>query len=137
MLRKIVRAFALLFLLVSVVIGVFATYVWLTPSDEQRLYEQMHLEALEKLKKAEAAKGTSAGAALAKEAKDAVDWAQAWGRGNRERLGWNRLGVLASAGAALLSLVILALTFIRRKSNAGIAQPGSWGTQDPSYGEPQ
>ena len=137
MLRKVVRAFALLFLMVSVVVGGFATYVWLTPSDEQRLYEQLHMEALEKLKKAEAARGTPAGAVLAKEAKDAVEWAEAWGRGNRERLGWNRLGVLASAGAALLSLIILALTFVKRKS-AEIAHSGSWRTQNhPSYGKPQ
>ena len=125
MLRTIVRVFAILFLIGSIVIGAFATYVYLTPSDEEKLYVQKHQETIEKLQKAEAARGTPAEARLAKEAKEAADWADAWGRGYRERLWWNRLGVLASAGAAFLSLMILLLTFIKRKNNVPNTNTGA------------
>lgn len=134
MLRKVVRVFALISLIGSVVIGGFATYVWLTPSDEEKLYDQAHLEAMQKLQRAEAARGTPAEARLAKEAREAADSASVWGRGYRERLAWNRLGVLASGGVALLSFVIFLLTFIKRKNNAEILHNGTWDPHNQNLG---
>lgn len=134
MLRKVVRVFAILFLIGSLLIGGIATYVWLTPSDEQKLYEQKHREAMEKLRQAEAARGTPAEARLAKEAKEASDSANVWGQGYRERLWWNRLGVITSGGVAVLSFIILLLTFIKRKNNAAIPHPDPWSNQSPNYG---
>ena len=135
MFRKIARVFAILFLIGSVVIGSFATYVYLTPSDEEKLYDQKHKEAIEKLQKAQAAKGTAAEARLAKEAKEASDSADVWGRGYRERTQTNRLGVLASGGAAFVSFIVLLLTFARRKNNRAISRrdPTSLGVS-PSRG---
>jgi hypothetical protein len=136
MLRTIVRVLAVLFLIGSIVIGGLATYVYLTPSDEEQLYQQKHQEAIEKLQRAEAARGTPAEARLAKESKEAVDSADPWGRGYRERLWWNRMGVLASAGAAFLSFMIFLLTFIKRKKNGQSQNPGAWEKQNQnlSYG---
>src|SRR5262249_41085829 len=111
MLRKSVRVLAILFLIGSVTIGAFATYIYLTPSDEQRLYDQKHREAIEKLQRAEAAKGTAAEPQLAKEAKEAAQSAAAWGQGYRERARSNLLGLVASGGVAFLSLAVLLLTF--------------------------
>jgi flagellar biosynthesis/type III secretory pathway M-ring protein FliF/YscJ len=116
MFRIIVRVLSILCLIGSIVIGALATFVYLTPSDEEQLYEQKHQEAMEKLQKAQSARGTPAEPRLAKEAKDAADSAEAWGRGYRERVSWNRLGVLVSVGAALLSFMIFLLTFVRRNS---------------------
>lgn len=125
MLRKTVRVMAILFLIGSVVIGGFATHVYLTPSDEQKLYEQKHQEAMVKLQKADAARGTAGEARLAKEAREAVDSAEIVGRGYRERNQWNRLGVLASGGIAFLSFVVLLLTFASRRRNVEVTYPGS------------
>jgi hypothetical protein len=116
MLRKVVRVLATLVMIGSVGIGAFATYVYLTPSDEQRLYDQKHQEAIEKLQKAEAAKGTVNEARLAKEAKEAAAAAEAWGQGFRERTRSNRLGILASGTVALLSFIVLLITLVRSKS---------------------
>jgi len=134
MLRMIVRGLSILFLLGSIVIGGIATYVYLTPSDEQQLYDQKHQEAMEKLQKVQAARGTPAEPRLAKEAKEASDSAEAWGRGYRERLSWNRLGVIASAGAAFLSFIMFLLTFVKRKNNVQIANPGAREDQNPNVG---
>ena len=136
MLRTIVRVLAVLFLIGSIGIGALATYVYLTPSDEEQLYQQKHQEAIEKLQRAEAARGTPAEARLAKESKEAADSAEAWGRGYRERLWWNRMGVLASAGAAFLSFMIFLVTFIKRKKNGQSPNPGPWENQNQnlSYG---
>ena len=123
MLRKIVRVVAILFLIGSVVTLSFATYVYLTPSDEEKLYDQKHQEAIEKLQKAEAARGTAAEARLAKEAKEAADSADTWGRGYRERTRSNRLGVLVSGSVALLSVIVLVFTFVKRKTGAEIPNP--------------
>jgi hypothetical protein len=123
MLRKIVRVLAILVLIGSVVIGGFATHVYLTPSDEQILYERRHQEAMEKLQKAEAARGTPGEARLAKEAKEAIDSAEVVGRGYRERNQWNRLGVLVSGGIALLSFIVLLLTFVNRRKNVEVSYP--------------
>ena len=135
MLRKVVRVLAILSLIGSAVAAGIATTLWLSPSDEQRLYEEKSRESLEKLRQAEAAKGTPAEARLAKDAKDAADSAAVWGRGYRERLRANRLGMLASGGVALLSLIILLLTFIKRKNDLATSAPGYWGNrQPPTYG---
>ncbi|HEV8482312.1 MAG TPA: hypothetical protein VGV87_02030 [Blastocatellia bacterium] len=122
MLRKIVRVLAIMMLVGSVVIGSFAVSVYLTPSDEEKLYDQKHQEAVEKLQKAEAAKGTAAEALLSKEAREAAASADAWGQGYRERTRSNRLGVLASAGVAFLSFIVLLLTFVNRKNNVGVSE---------------
>jgi len=124
MLRKIVRVLAIVVLIGSVVAGSLATYVYLTPSDEQKLYDQKHQEAIEKLQKAEAARGTVAEARLAKEAKEAAAWADAWGQGYRDRMQSNRLGVLASGAVAFLSFVVLMFTFTRRKAEPPTPNPG-------------
>ena len=136
MLRTIVRVLSILFLIGSIVIGAVATYVYLTPSDEEQLYQQKHQEAMEKLQKAQAARGTPAEPRLAKEAKEAADWAEAWGRGYRERLSWNRLGVIASAGAAFLSFVIFLLTFIKPKKRVQVPNSSLMDNQNQnlSYG---
>ena len=134
MLRMIVRVLSILFLIGSIVIGALATYVYLTPSDEQQLYDQKHQEAMEKLQKAQSARGTAAEPRLAKEAKEAADSAESWGRGYRERLSWNRLGVIASAGAAFLSFIIFLLTFMKRKNNVQILNPGARENQNPNVG---
>ena len=123
MLRKIVRVVAILFLIGSFVIGGFATHVYLTPSDEQILYERRHQEAMEKLQKAEAARGTPGEARLAKEAREAIDSAEVVGRGYRERNQWNRLGVLVCGGIALLSFIVLLLTFVNRRKNVEVPYP--------------
>jgi hypothetical protein len=115
--RRIVRVIAILFLIGSSVAGIFATYVYLSPSDEQRLYEQKHQEAIQKIQKAEAAKGTSAEPRLAAEAKEAVQSAEAWGQGYRDRVSANRLGVILSGVVAFLSLIVLLLTFNRGKTS--------------------
>jgi hypothetical protein len=134
MLRMIIRVVSILCLIGSIVIGGVATYVYLTPSDEEQLYQQKHHEAIEKLQKAQAARGTPAEPRLAKEAKEASDSAEAWGRGYRERLSWNRLGVIASAAAAFLSFIIFLLTLMKRKANAQIPNPGAGANQNPNAG---
>ena len=134
MLRMIVRVLSVLFLIGSIVIGALATYVYLKPSDEEQLYQQKHQEAMEKLQKAQAARGTLAEPRLAKEAKDASDSAEAWGRGYRERLSWNRLGVIASAGAAFLSFIMFLVTFIGRKKKGPMPNSGARDNQNPNLG---
>jgi hypothetical protein len=137
MLRKFVRVLAILFLTGSLVAGCIATTNWLTPSDEQRLYEEKYREAVEKLRQAEAAHGTLAEARLAKEARDAAESADLWGRGYRTRLWASRLGMLASGGVALLSLIILLLTFIKRKDKQAGTAPAPWShSPPPNYGQP-
>ena len=122
MLRKLVRVLAIVMLVGSVVLGSFAVSVYLTPSDEEKLYDQKHQEAIEKLQKAEAAKGTSAEALLSKEAREAAASADVWAQGYRERTRSNRLGVLASASVAFLSFIVLLLTFINRKKNVEVSE---------------
>jgi hypothetical protein len=134
MLRTIIRVFAILGLFGSVVIGGIATYIYLTPSDEQKLYEQKVQEVEEKFRKWEAAKGTPAEARLGKEFKDASDSAATWGRGYREGLRWNRLGVLASSCAAFLCFTILMLTFIKRKNKIAIPHADTRHNPNPNYG---
>ena len=137
MFRKTIRVLAVLGLLGSVVIGAFATYVWLTPSDEQILYDQKYREAQEKFKQLQAAKGTAAEARLAKEFKDAADSAEVWGRGYRERSSTNRLGVVACAVGAFVSFVIFLLTFAGRKKNVAVP-PTAWAGQNyPTNYPPQ
>src|ERR1044071_8241005 len=113
MLRKSVRVLAILFLTGSLVTGCIATTTWLTPSDEQRLYEEKTREAMEKLRQAEAARGTLAEARLAKEARDAADSANLWGRGYRARLQASRLSMLASGGGAVVGPTTLLPTLIK------------------------
>ena len=126
MLRKIIRVLAVVVLVGSVVLGAFATYVYLTPSDEQKLYDQKHEEAISKLRKAEAAKGTAEEARLAKEAREASGWAEAWGEGYRQRTHTNLLGLLASGGVAFVSFIILLLTFVKGKNNRGRQASAVW-----------
>lgn len=130
MLRNTIRVFAILFLIGSIVVGAMATYVWLTPSDEQRAYDQAYREAEEKLRKLEAAKGTPAEARLAKEFKEAINSVDVWRRGYTQRARWNLMGVLASSGVAFISFIVLLLTFIKRRNSAEIAHAGDW---NPEY----
>ena len=58
MLRIIMRVLAALFLIGSLGLGGFFTYILFTPSDEEMTYEQKHKEAMQKIKKAGAAQGT-------------------------------------------------------------------------------
>jgi len=74
-------------------------------------------EAIEKLQKAEAARGTTAEPRLAKESREAVSSAEAWAEGYRQRTQANRLGILASAGVALVSFITLLLTFVGIESH--------------------
>jgi len=67
MIRKLIRVAAVLLLIGSIAVGSFATYIYLAPSDEEKLYDQKHHEAIEKLKKAENARGTAAEAQLARD----------------------------------------------------------------------
>ena len=121
MLRKAIRVLAILFLLGSIALGSFATYVYLTPSDEQILYDQKHAEATQKLKAAEAARGTSEESRFRKEAQDAAQSAALWGQGYRERVQSNRLGIIASAGIGFLSIVALLLTFVGKGNRSPMA----------------
>ena len=129
MLRKIVRVFSVLILTGSLAVGAVATYVYLSPSDEEKLYDQKHREAIEKLREAEAARGTAAEARLAKEAREAASSAEAWAEGYRQRVQTNRLGVLASGVVAFLSVIILLLTFVKRKNNGDSRHSGVWSNQ--------
>ncbi|MEW6127175.1 MAG: hypothetical protein AB1757_09060 [Acidobacteriota bacterium] len=126
MLRKILRVIAILGFLGSVASGSLAIYVWLTPGDEQKLYDRKSREALEKLQKAEVARGTAAEVKLRQEAKEAMDSANVWGRGARERQATNRLAVFACAGAAIFSFIIFLLTFIKRQPSMANIQPDAW-----------
>lgn len=129
MLRKIIRVVSILAFVVSAVLGLFAGYVYFTPSDEEKLYDQKQQEAMTKLQKAQAAKGTPAEAVLAKEAKDANDSAEIWGRGYRERSRANFLGMVACGFGAFASAIVVGLTFIKRKDRQNFTQQGSWNNQ--------
>jgi hypothetical protein len=135
MFRKVIRVLAILFLLGSLAIGAFATYVWLTPSDEQKLYDAKYQEAQAKLKQWEAAKGTPAETRLAREFKEAADSAEVWGRGHRERAATNRLGVIACGVVFFGSFIVFLLTFIGRKKSADPSPP-AWSTQNQGYSQP-
>ena len=132
MLRKTVRILATMSLLVSLAFGVRALSVWLTPSDEQQTYEKKFQEATEKVKRVEAARGTPAEARLAEEAKAALASVDIWRRALSDRLWWNRMGVIASFGIAFLSLVMLLLTFIKRKPPVELVHPNGWSTHNPN-----
>ncbi len=136
MLRKIVRVLAILFLLGSVALGLRATYLWLTPSDEQEIYDKKFQEAMGKVQRAEAARGTAAEARLMQEAKEAIASADIWRRAAGDRLWWNRVGSLVNGSLACFSFLILLLTFIKPKPAVEFAQPNAWNTnqQNLPYG---
>ena len=133
MLRKMIRVVSILAFVVSAVLGSFAAYVYFTPSDEEKLYEQKHQEAMTKLQKAQAAKGTPAELLLAKEAKDASDSAEIWGRGYRERLTTNRLALLATGAGVFISVVVFLLTLVKTKASSSGTPQGSWNNQYQNF----
>jgi len=118
MLRIIMRVLAALFLIGSLGLGGFFTYILFTPSDEEMMYEQKHKEAVEKIKKAGAAQGTPYAETLLQDAKEASEIANLWREGYRDRLRQNRMAVIANAAVALISLIVLLLTFVKRKTRS-------------------
>jgi hypothetical protein len=115
MFRKVLRVLACLLLIGGLISSAIAGYLLVTPSDEEKLYEQKYKEAEEKFEKARATTDPAEKQRLTEEAKDAADWAQAWGEGARLRKGSNQLGMYAGVGVLFFGLVLLVLTFVGRK----------------------
>jgi hypothetical protein len=121
MFRILLRVIAILFLLGGLVSVAIAGYLLITPSDEQRLYDEKHREMTEKYEKSRATSDPVEKQRLLKESKEAEGWAEAWGEGARTRQRWHILGAFVSGVVVFLSIVIVSLTFIRRKRIATTA----------------
>lgn len=116
--RLAIRIVALLGLLVSLGMGVFATQAWLMPSEEDQISEERAQAAFRKDEESKAAKTPAERRKLEQEALELMTSARLWAEGARNRLRTNRLGMVLCVGGALASLVVLLLTRRRARASA-------------------
>lgn len=115
MIRIILRVLAILFLIGGFFGSAIAGYLLITPSEEDRLYEQKYKESVEKYEQAQAAKNPVEKERLLTQSREAGSWASEWAEGARTRRRWHQLGMGAGVAVILFSFLVFGLTFVGRK----------------------
>jgi hypothetical protein len=87
----------------------------MTPSEEDRLYEQKYKESVEKYEQAQTVDNPAEKERLLEQSKEAGSWASEWAKGARVRRLWHQLGMGAGVAVILFSFLVFGLTFVGRQ----------------------